>query len=306
MVKQQQSSSFSYKYESYSSAILSSLKDNQIFIPAIVTLIVLVITSLVFFFYRRVIKTKANTILIIGPSGSGKSTIFGKLVNQKNEWSTHSSVQENIYSDYLCKEGLNKTFNLVDFPGADTFRKALFNKWFNEQLSSVCCIIFVVDSATFSKKDVAEYLYDVLYEIKNTKIPILVVCNKQDLSHAKAGQYFFALNVCNDKMDGLVKKIKENQRVNTLFFVNAYICKLWTCIISLPLFVSDSSFTFKSKLNLMINQFMALEFDVSTVAGMKDLALARISIIKKFYTIMLENKMGLQGRLPKEFLEIDI
>ena len=65
----------------FSSTLISSIKDNQIFIPAIVTLVILVITSLIFFFYRR-IKSKANTILIIGPSGSGKSTIFGKLVNQ--------------------------------------------------------------------------------------------------------------------------------------------------------------------------------------------------------------------------------
>ncbi|CAK5025082.1 unnamed protein product [Meloidogyne enterolobii] len=175
------------QHQFYSSTLIASIKDNQIFIPAFVTLIILVITSLVFFFYKRS-KAKANTILIIGPSGSGKSTIFGKLVNQKNEWSTVSSVQENIYSDYLCKEGLDKPFILVDYPGAETFRKALFNKWFNEQINSVCCVIFVVDSATFSKKDVAEYLYDVLYETKNTKIPVLVVCNKQDLAHAKAGQ----------------------------------------------------------------------------------------------------------------------
>ncbi|CAK5116690.1 unnamed protein product [Meloidogyne enterolobii] len=175
------------QHQFYSSTLIASIKDNQIFIPAFVTLIILVITSLVFFFYKRS-KAKANTILIIGPSGSGKSTIFGKLVNQKNEWSTVSSVQENIYSDYLCKDGLDKPFILVDYPGAETFRKALFNKWFNEQINSVCCVIFVVDSATFSKKDVAEYLYDVLYETKNTKIPVLVVCNKQDLAHAKAGQ----------------------------------------------------------------------------------------------------------------------
>nr|CAD2190088.1 unnamed protein product [Meloidogyne enterolobii] len=175
------------QHQFYSSTLIASIKDNQIFIPAFVTLIILVVTSLVFFFYKRS-KAKANTILIIGPSGSGKSAIFGKLVNQKNEWSTVSSVQENIYSDYLCKEGLDKPFILVDYPGAETLRKALFNKWFIEQIDSVCCVIFVVDSATFSKKDVAEYLYDVLYETKNTKIPVLVVCNKQDLAHAKAGQ----------------------------------------------------------------------------------------------------------------------
>jgi hypothetical protein len=34
---------------------------------------------------------------------------------------------------------------------------------------------------------VAEFLYDVLYELKG-KVPLLVVCNKQDIGHAKAGE----------------------------------------------------------------------------------------------------------------------
>lgn len=42
-------------------------------------------------------------------------------------------------------------------------------------------MIFVVDSTTFAEKckDVAELLYDVLYESKSV-VPILVACNKQD------------------------------------------------------------------------------------------------------------------------------
>lgn len=58
--------------------------------------------------------------------------LFSNFILTENEWSTVSSVQENIYSDYLCKEGLDKPFILVDYPGAETLRKALFNKWFIE------------------------------------------------------------------------------------------------------------------------------------------------------------------------------
>ena len=34
----------------------------------------------------------------------------------------------------------------------------------------------------------AEFLYDVLYEVKGSKIPVIVACNKQDIGHAKSGQ----------------------------------------------------------------------------------------------------------------------
>ena len=57
-------------------------------------------------------------------------------------------------------------------------------------MNTIRGIVFVIDSSTFNKKlrDVAELLYDVLYQLKahnQLSIPILVVCNKQDNSLAK-------------------------------------------------------------------------------------------------------------------------
>lgn len=50
-------------------------------IPAIIiTFIVLLISILIFFFYKKFI-TKANTFLIVGLNDAGKTLIFSKLIN---------------------------------------------------------------------------------------------------------------------------------------------------------------------------------------------------------------------------------
>lgn len=58
-----------------------------------------------------------------------------------------------------------------------------------QRRSNLRGILFMVDSATFSKRarDVAEFLYDVLYESAK-KVSVLVACNKQDISLAKSSQ----------------------------------------------------------------------------------------------------------------------
>lgn len=57
-------------------------------------------------------------------------------------------------------------------------------------------VIFVIDSSTFTKKikDVAEFLYDVLFECRD-KIPIIVACNKQDASYSKASKVRFLYHI---------------------------------------------------------------------------------------------------------------
>jgi pantothenate kinase-related protein Tda10 len=62
-------------------SLLATFKDSQFLMPAMVTIIVLLVTSLLFFVYRRLLQTKADTILFVGLAGSGKSTIFTKLIN---------------------------------------------------------------------------------------------------------------------------------------------------------------------------------------------------------------------------------
>jgi signal recognition particle receptor subunit beta len=52
----------------------------------------------------------------------------------------------------------------------------------------------VVDSSSFIKKskDVAEFLYDVLFE-SNRSVPILIACHKQDLERVEHSDVIFTL-----------------------------------------------------------------------------------------------------------------
>jgi len=156
---------------------------DEVFVSALITCLLLFITTLAFVFWR-ISGKKRNTVLFVGQSDSGKTVIFTKLVNQDAKWSTYTSLKENYYQGLVFG---NKKLNLVDYPGSESFRGELFLKWFGKNRNDIKSVCFVVDSSTFTKKikEIAEFLYDVLYECKN-QIPVLVVCNKQDISHAKA------------------------------------------------------------------------------------------------------------------------
>lgn len=67
------------------------------------------------------------------------------------------------------------------------------------QGSGIRCIVFVVDSATFGKKakDVAELAYDVIYE-SSKRIPMLMACNKQDISIAKSSKVTSSKDLCGE------------------------------------------------------------------------------------------------------------
>jgi signal recognition particle GTPase len=61
--------------------VIDALKDIQIHGPALITILLLVLTTLIFFVYRQWFKSKADTVLFVGLTGSGKTTIFTKLIN---------------------------------------------------------------------------------------------------------------------------------------------------------------------------------------------------------------------------------
>ncbi|KAH7710587.1 Signal recognition particle receptor [Aphelenchoides avenae] len=154
-------------------------------IPALLTLLVLVVTTVALFVYRRV-AVSGNTVVIIGLNDSGKSVLYTKLINPKLKWSTYTSMSENVYEAYLSPKG--HQYRLIDFPGSERMRRQLYSKWLAKG-SAIRCIVFVVDSATFGKKakDVAELAYDVIYEC-NKRIPLLIACNKQDINIAKTSK----------------------------------------------------------------------------------------------------------------------
>ncbi|KJH52179.1 GTP-binding domain protein [Dictyocaulus viviparus] len=153
-------------------------------IIAVVIAVLIIFLTIVFYLYRS-IRSSANTILLVGLSDSGKTLIFGKIANKYNELTTYTSFQENI----LDIDVKGSHLKIVDFPGAERLRKQLTERWLIKERSSLRGIAFVVDSASFSKRsrDVAEFFYDVALE-SGKKVPIIVVCNKQDHGLAKSSQ----------------------------------------------------------------------------------------------------------------------
>uniref|UniRef100_A0A915E254 Signal recognition particle receptor subunit beta n=1 Tax=Ditylenchus dipsaci TaxID=166011 RepID=A0A915E254_9BILA len=164
-------------------AMVNSASDYVI--PAIATFLLLLLSSVMFFVWRK-FGTKGDAILLVGLNGSGKTRIFTKLINSKIEWSTYTSMMENLYLGFS-----DANLRLVDYPGAESLRKGLCDKWLNKDRKNIRGIIFVVDSSNYVKKskDVAEFLYEVLFE-SNKSLPVLVACNKQDAEEPHQARKF--------------------------------------------------------------------------------------------------------------------
>lgn len=81
-----------------------------------------------------------------------------------------------------------RKYSVVDLPGNDRLRK----RFFDDYKSTAKSIIVVVDSLAFlsNVRDVADLIYTVISDpvISSKRIPILVVCNKQDEPKAKSAQ----------------------------------------------------------------------------------------------------------------------
>ncbi|XP_004525235.1 signal recognition particle receptor subunit beta [Ceratitis capitata] len=119
--------------------------------------------------------------LLTGLSESGKTAIFMQLMHKKFP-STFISITENV-GEY-CSGRLSG--RLVDIPGHYRVR----DKSFNQYKRTAKGIIFVVDSATVQKeiRDVADALHGILADAATQSCPILILCNKQDLSTTKGAQ----------------------------------------------------------------------------------------------------------------------
>ncbi|PAV81956.1 hypothetical protein WR25_05850 [Diploscapter pachys] len=159
---------------------VEDVSQNLTLIPIAVAIFIVIFTAV--FIYLKFFRKTVNTVLICGLSDSGKTCIFSKIAKKNSKPMTYTSLQENVME--LNVKGNN--LKLVDFPGAERLRKQLVEKWLNAERSTLRGILFVVDSASFSKRarDVAEFLYDIALESAKM-IPIMIACNKQDLDLAK-------------------------------------------------------------------------------------------------------------------------
>eukprot|EP00033_Pygsuia_biforma_P001421 GCRY01001605.1.p1 GENE.GCRY01001605.1~~GCRY01001605.1.p1 ORF type:complete len:177 (+),score=19.76 GCRY01001605.1:244-774(+) len=142
-------------------------------------------------------KRKAN-VIIVGLDNSGKTTILNYLKPPKTK-----VVEITPTVGYLVEEfqRAKVTFTAFDMSGQGKYR-SLWEYYYKD----VQAIIFVIDSADRIRICVAkDELLNMLNhpDVKNTKIPILFLCNKMDLKNAMEPvdivQAFDLDEVCSEK-----------------------------------------------------------------------------------------------------------
>ncbi|XP_053598018.1 signal recognition particle receptor subunit beta [Microplitis demolitor] len=166
----------------------------------IIIAIFVIILSLVFFTWRRR-KSAGRSILLTGLSDAGKTLLYARLVHDKFI-ETYTSAKENI-GDIDIND---KSLQVVDIPGHERLRYKFIDKYKTQAIG----LIYVIDSVSIQKdiRDVTEFLYNILSDSKIQKIPVLILCNKQDQTMAKGSA---VIKTMIEKEMNLVRVTKSNQ-----------------------------------------------------------------------------------------------
>ncbi|CAG5116499.1 unnamed protein product [Candidula unifasciata] len=147
--------------------------------------IVVGILTLVLVIVRSRGKSKRHGVLLLGICDAGKTLIFSQLVHKAFK-QTYTSIKINS-GDYEVTEK-KKKLRIIDLPGHERLRGQLLE----EYKSLARGLVFVVDSGALQKeiKEVAEYLYTILSDrtVSSNTPPILILCNKQDLTLSKGAK----------------------------------------------------------------------------------------------------------------------
>ncbi|GCB64890.1 hypothetical protein scyTo_0007602 [Scyliorhinus torazame] len=135
-----------------------------------------VLVTIVLFVLLRSRKSSRRAVLLAGLCDSGKTVLCCRLLSGKFKV-THTSITSNS-ALYRVRSDKGPTVALYDLPGHESLR--------------LKGIVFVVDSVSFQKevKDVAEFLYMLLTDavIAKNAPPLLIACNKQDVTMAKSAK----------------------------------------------------------------------------------------------------------------------
>ncbi|CAJ0929404.1 unnamed protein product [Ranitomeya imitator] len=167
---------------------------------SVVAALVVVLLSLVIWRLLRGRQSSRRAVLLVGLCDSGKSlsSSAGYAVQHWHLLSvanflngkfrqTQTSISPNS-SIYRGKNEKSSSFTLVDVPGHESLRLQFLDQY----KTSVRAMIFVVDSSSFQRevKEVAEFFYQILTDatLLRNNPPILVACNKQDISMAKSAK----------------------------------------------------------------------------------------------------------------------
>ena len=129
--------------------------------------------------------SRRQAVLICGPCDSGKTLLFSQLLH-KTKIETFTSMKENV--GVLDIPENRKKPVVIDLPGHERIRY----KCLDNQKESAMGIIYVLDAATITKgiRDATEFLFRILSDpsIHSNRTPILVICNKQDMTLAKGSK----------------------------------------------------------------------------------------------------------------------
>uniref|UniRef100_A0A8C6XLB2 Signal recognition particle receptor subunit beta n=1 Tax=Naja naja TaxID=35670 RepID=A0A8C6XLB2_NAJNA len=151
-----------------------------------VAVAVFVVLVLVIWKVFQARKSSRTAVLLAGLCDSGKTLLFVRLLTG-NFRNTQTSITDGS-ALYRIKNDKNRNVTLIDLPGHESLRLQFLDRF----KAAARAIVFVVDSVAFQRemKDVAEFLYQLLTDntiLKNAP-PLLIACNKQDVTMAKSSK----------------------------------------------------------------------------------------------------------------------
>ncbi|KAG8035137.1 hypothetical protein G9C98_001627 [Cotesia typhae] len=160
-----------------SSGLLNETDGFSQFIRIIIAVAVIIFTLVVFTFWQRRKSAKRN-ILLTGLCEAGKTYLFNKF----------------------------RSLQIIDLPGHERLRYKFLDKY----KTSAVGIVFIIDSVTIKNdiRDVTEFLYNLLSDSTIQKVPLLILCNKQEEKTAKSSD---DIKLLLEKEMDLVRVTKSSQ-----------------------------------------------------------------------------------------------
>ncbi|XP_053675169.1 signal recognition particle receptor subunit beta [Anopheles nili] len=184
------------------SSARASIKLGELnYTPVLIALAVVLLTLVVLFLWKRK-KTERSAVLLTGLCDSGKTCLFTNLM-LGGVRETFTSIKENVG---FFKTEKGRELKVVDVPGHERLR----SKFFDEYKNVAKAIVYVIDSVSVQKdiRDVADFLYTILADKATTKIPVVVLCNKQDETLAKSES---AIKSMLEKEINIVRQTRKSQ-----------------------------------------------------------------------------------------------
>ncbi|XP_006008476.1 signal recognition particle receptor subunit beta [Latimeria chalumnae] len=153
-------------------------------VPVLVALAVVLITLVLLLIRGR--RSSRKAVLLVGLCDSGKTVLFSRLLSGKLK-RTQTSIKDSV-AMYQVRNKKGSGMTLVDLPGHESLRFQFLERY----KAAARAIVFVIDSAMFQKevKEVAECLYLLLVDsvVAKNAPPLLIACNKQDVTMAKSAK----------------------------------------------------------------------------------------------------------------------